>query len=72
MPPARTRSRTYPRIMPTSRRGVTSVPYTYTEVDRNMSQEHYTYGIIACSHGYTHSMTRDEILKLTHLVSCAG
>ncbi len=38
----------------------------------HMCWQHLSYASVAYHHGYTAPMTRDEILKLTHLVSCAG
>jgi hypothetical protein len=37
-----------------------------------MVLQHFCNGISAFTPGYTATMSRDELLKLTHLVSCAG
>ena len=39
---------------------------------REMLLRNILYGSLPYTAGYTPAVTRDEILKLTHLVACAG
>lgn len=71
-PPAGTRVRVGTARTGILRRPTIHLPHSYTEQGRGMSLQQLAMLFQHIRSSYNAGMTREEITKLTHLVTCAG